>query len=57
VILVDNVLWSGRVVDPDATDDDTVAIRAFNDQLAADDRVDTVMLPLGDGLTLARKRG
>jgi caffeoyl-CoA O-methyltransferase len=57
VILVDNVLWSGRVVEPDATDDDTVAIRAFNDQLAADDRVDTVMLPLGDGLTLARKRG
>jgi caffeoyl-CoA O-methyltransferase len=57
VILVDNVLWAGRVVEPDATDDDTVAIRAFNDQLAADDRVDTVMLPLGDGLTLARKRG
>jgi caffeoyl-CoA O-methyltransferase len=56
VILVDNVLWGGRVADPEADDDDTKAIRAFNDRLAADERVDTVMLPLGDGLTLARKR-
>jgi caffeoyl-CoA O-methyltransferase len=56
VLLVDNVLWGGAVVDVDATDENTVAIRAFNDQLAADDRVETVMLPLGDGLTLARKR-
>jgi caffeoyl-CoA O-methyltransferase len=56
VILVDNVLWGGRVTDPEAEDADTKAIRAFNDRVASDDRVDTVMLPLGDGLTLARKR-
>ena len=56
VIAVDNVLWSGAVVDPDDTRDDTVAIRAFNDLVAADDRVEVVMLPLGDGVTLARKR-
>jgi caffeoyl-CoA O-methyltransferase len=55
-ILVDNVLWDGRVVKPDADDENTVAIRAFNDQLANDTRVDTVMLPIADGLTLARKR-
>jgi caffeoyl-CoA O-methyltransferase len=54
VILVDNVLWSGRVADPDATDDDTQAIRAFNDAVAADTRVDVVMLPISDGLTFAR---
>lgn len=56
VLLVDNVLWGGAVVDEAATDENTVAIRAFNDALAVDDRVETVMLPLGDGLTLARKR-
>jgi predicted O-methyltransferase YrrM len=55
VLMVDNVLWSGAVVDAAATDENTVAIRAFNDRLAADDRVETVMLPLGDGLTLARR--
>jgi len=54
VLLVDNVLWSGRVIDSEANDDDTVAIRAFNDHVAADERVDVVMLPIGDGLTLAR---
>jgi caffeoyl-CoA O-methyltransferase len=56
VLLVDNVLWSGRVLAPDATDDDTVAIRAFNDYVVADPRVDVVMLPIGDGLTVARRR-
>jgi caffeoyl-CoA O-methyltransferase len=56
VLLVDNVLWSGRVVDADANDDDTVAIRAFNDHVRADARVDVVMLPVGDGLTLVRKK-
>ena len=56
VILVDNVLWSGRVADASVADDDTNALREFNDRIAADDRVDTVMLPLSDGLTLARKR-
>lgn len=56
VLLADNVLWSGRVADPEVTDDDTEAIRRFNDHVAADDRVDTVMLPVGDGLTLCRRR-
>jgi caffeoyl-CoA O-methyltransferase len=56
VLLVDNVLWSGRVVDPDADDDNTKAIKAFNDMVAADDRVEAVMLPISDGLTLIRKR-
>ncbi|MBM3659796.1 MAG: O-methyltransferase [Actinobacteria bacterium] len=56
VILVDNTLWSGAVVDPAAQDPSTVAIRAFNAMVAADDRVDTVMLSISDGLTLIRKR-
>jgi caffeoyl-CoA O-methyltransferase len=55
-ILVDNVLWDGNVVRDDATDDNTRAIRAFNDKVARDDRVDTVMLPVADGLTICRKR-
>jgi caffeoyl-CoA O-methyltransferase len=55
-VLVDNVLWSGNVVNPDATDDNTKAIRAFNDKVAADERVDKVMLPIADGLTICRKR-
>jgi caffeoyl-CoA O-methyltransferase len=56
VVLIDNVLWDGRVVQPDADDDNTRAIRAFNDMVAADDRVEAVMLPLADGLTLCRKK-
>ena len=56
VILVDNVLWSGSVVDPAVDDENTVAIRKFNDFVAADSRVECVMLPIADGLTLLRKR-
>jgi caffeoyl-CoA O-methyltransferase len=56
VVLVDNVLWDGRVVQADADDDNTRAIRAFNDMVAADDRVEAVMLPIADGLTLCRKK-
>jgi caffeoyl-CoA O-methyltransferase len=55
-ILVDNVLWHGAVVDDSQTDDNVVAIRAFNDRIAGDDRVEAVMLPISDGLTLMRKR-
>ncbi|MEX2659422.1 MAG: class I SAM-dependent methyltransferase, partial [Acidimicrobiales bacterium] len=55
VILVDNVLWRGRVVEADAVDEDTVALRRFNDHAAADARVELVMLPISDGLTLARR--
>lgn len=57
LVLVDNVLWFGRVADPAAQDSDTVAIRAFNEKVASDPRVDCAMLPVGDGLTLLRKRG
>ena len=50
------MLLFGRVADPAADDDQTRAIRAFNDLVAADPRVDCVMLPVSDGLTLLRKR-
>lgn len=56
VLVADNVLWSGRVVDVDVTDEDTEAIRRFNDHVAADDRVEKVMLAVGDGITICRKR-
>ena len=56
LLLVDNTLWSGRVVDDDATDGDTTAIKAFNDKVAADDRVESYLLPVGDGVTLIRKK-
>ena len=53
---IDNVLWSGRVADDNAIDDDTVAIRALNEKVRIDQRVAATMLPIGDGLTLAIKR-
>jgi caffeoyl-CoA O-methyltransferase len=56
LILVDNTLFSGHVADPANTGETVVAIRAFNDHAAADDRVELVLLPVGDGLTMARKR-
>ncbi|MGH9246281.1 MAG: O-methyltransferase [Acidimicrobiales bacterium] len=56
LIVVDNTLWSGRVVDPDATDENTQTIRQFNDLVAADDRFETVVLPIRDGVTIAHKR-
>ncbi|MDJ0852961.1 MAG: class I SAM-dependent methyltransferase [Myxococcota bacterium] len=56
LVLADNVLWMWRVVDPEIQDDQTQAIRKFNDHVAADTRVDRVMLPISDGLTIARKR-
>jgi caffeoyl-CoA O-methyltransferase len=56
VLLVDNVLWGGAVVDPAADDENAKAIRAFNDMVAADERVESVILTIGDGLTVARKR-
>ena len=56
LIAVDNVLWSGRVVDPNAEDAETVAIRAFNDHVAADPRVEAVMLSVGDGVSLIGRR-
>jgi caffeoyl-CoA O-methyltransferase len=56
IILIDNTLASGMVLDPAHPAENVQAIRAFNDHAAADDRVDLVLLPIGDGLTLARKK-
>ena len=56
IVLVDNVLWDGRVADASNQEASTVAIRKLNDTIGADDRVDVVMVPVGDGLTIARKR-
>ena len=56
VVLVDNVLWHGEVVDASRSDANVDAIRDFNDRIAGDDRVEAVMLPISDGLTLIRKR-
>ena len=56
LILIDNTLWSGDVADPSKNEPDTVALRALNDALHHDERIDLALLPVGDGLTLARKR-
>jgi predicted O-methyltransferase YrrM len=56
LIAIDNVLWSGDVADPEVTDDDTVALRSLNDALHKDMRFDLSMVPIGDGLTLLRRR-
>lgn len=56
IILVDNVLWDGQVLDSRSDDVDTLAIQAFNRKLRDDQRVDISMLPIADGLTIACKR-
>ncbi len=56
LILIDNVLWGGAVIDDGDQSADTSAIRAINEKVGADDRVDMAMVPTGDGLTIARKR-
>ena len=56
LIAVDNTLWNGAVADPADRDADTLAIRAFNDRLLADPRIDLSLVPIGDGLTLAQRR-
>ena len=53
VIAIDNVLWSGAVINSEINDNDTNAIKELNDFLAQDDRVSLSMVPIGDGLTLA----
>lgn len=55
-ILADNVLWSGKVVDPAATDKDTNALIAFNKKVSEDSRTEKVILPVRDGIFLIRKR-
>jgi caffeoyl-CoA O-methyltransferase len=56
LIAVDNTLWGGDVARADVGDADTVALRAFNDKLHRDERIDLSLLPVSDGVTLARKR-
>jgi caffeoyl-CoA O-methyltransferase len=56
LIAVDNVLWDGKVVDPADDEESTRAIRAFNARVRDDRRVDLSLVPIGDGLTLARVR-
>ncbi|PSL43571.1 putative O-methyltransferase YrrM [Salsuginibacillus halophilus] len=56
IIAADNVLWKNRVIDPDVQDDLTIDVRSFNETVAADDRVDSLILPIGDGLTVALVR-
>jgi predicted O-methyltransferase YrrM len=56
IISIDNTLWSGWVADAKRGDDDTRALRAFNDKLHRDERVALSLLPLGDGVTLALKK-
>jgi len=56
IVAVDNVLWGGAIIDPSDTSRDTVSLREFNDMVIADARVEVVMLPIADGLTLCRKR-
>jgi len=56
VIAIDNVLWDGRVADKSVLDEHTVAIRQVNEHLHRDERIDLALVPIGDGVTLARKR-
>ncbi|WP_374383247.1 O-methyltransferase [Dongia sp.] len=55
-VLIDNVLWGGDVADPKAKDEETTVLRDLNLRIAADERVDHCLLPIADGLTIARKR-
>lgn len=56
LMLIDNVLWSGQVIDANDTSEDTVAIRALNDFIASDTRVEAVLIPVADGITIVRKK-
>ncbi len=56
VIMLDNCLWDGTVVDPSVQDEDTVAIRVLNDKIARDERVHSYLAPVGDGVYLVYKR-
>jgi len=56
LVALDNMLWSGRVVNPDHHDTDTDAIRALNAKISSDARVESVLLTIGDGVMLARKK-
>ena len=55
IIAIDNVFWGGWVAEDSQQDDDTKAIRALNKKLKTDERIELSIVPIGDGLTLARK--
>ena len=55
LILIDNVLWSGKVADPEVLDPDTVALRALNEKIRGDGRVEACLVPIGDGVMVMRK--
>lgn len=55
LVMIDNVLWSGKVIEPEIQDKDTQAIRAFNQYLKNDSRITFSIIPIGDGFTLAVK--
>lgn len=56
IILADNILWSGKVIDPSATDRETEILRRYNEVIHADDRVENILLPIRDGIMVARKK-
>lgn len=56
LIIVDNVLWSGKIIDEKALDKSTLALKAFNEKCAKDTRVEQLMLPLRDGILFLRKK-
>ena len=56
LILIDNVLWNGKVVDESDQSESTLAIRKLNEKIAKDDRVDVALVPISDGVTICRKR-
>ncbi len=56
LILADNVLWSGSVIDPDLKSREIEGIRAFNERVAADERIEHVLLPLRDGIMMVRRK-
>lgn len=56
LVTIDNVLWSGDVVDENTTDEDTLALRTLNEKIGRDQRVDASLLPIGDGLMVVRKK-
>ncbi|MFM6933971.1 MAG: O-methyltransferase [Flavobacteriales bacterium] len=55
-VILDNVLWSGKVADPEKNDKDTVLLRELNARIHTDERVEEVLLPIRDGLMIARKK-
>jgi predicted O-methyltransferase YrrM len=56
IILADNILWSGKVIDEAAQDRETVLLRKYNEQIQADERVENILLPIRDGIMVARKK-